>query len=628
MAVWLTLLLQSSRAQAETARAAIHAVIRYDIRIDAPSPVKALLQDNLSLYQWRGNERLDLAQLQLLVTQSKAEIETLVATEGYYTPAIDTELLSTDPTCSDKACVVHIKVEPGDTAEVSTVSIRFAGPILDEGSAVQPRAEDLRKNWGLPSGRIFRQADWEDAKRKLLQQLLIERYPQARIVESRAEVDVQTRQVTLDVTINSGPAVQFGALRVSGLEKYPATLVTNLNTINEGQAYNQKQLLELQRRLQDSGYFDRVEVSVVLGESDVQADAVASTSASTAASTAPSTSGSTSTSTSPSLTAPILVTVHEAKTKRVFFGAGYSTNTGYRGQTGYDQLNLFKGAVQFKSALVLETKKQSAQADFIFPVTPEGYRHTLSAGFKHEDIEGERTRTGNLSARRAWGPDTTERDLSLDFIREHKSIDGIDSTQTSTLSANYGVTLRRTDSLLAPSSGYLLTAQIGAGARISTGRPFARAYVKYTGYYPVSSAASAIGSNTLIVRGEGGLVAAKDRVSIPSDLLFQAGGDQSVRGYAYQSLGYNQNGAIVGGRYLAVGSVEAIHWLGAILPNWGVAAFVDAGNAADKIPELRPVVGYGLGARWRSPVGTLNLDVAYGREVRQLRLHFSVGVAF
>ncbi|MEO8312502.1 MAG: BamA/TamA family outer membrane protein, partial [Caldimonas sp.] len=109
---------------------------------------------------------------------------------------------------------------------------------------------------------------------------------------------------------------------------------------------------------------------------------------------------------------------------------------------------------------------------------------------------------------------------------------------------------------------------------------------------------------------------------------FRAGGDNSVRGYGYRTLGPTINGAVVGGRVLMTGSVELEHALLDRLPALLGAVFVDAGNAADRWNRLHPVFGYGVGLHYRSPVGPLRLDLAYGQDVRQLRLHLSVGVAF
>ena len=82
---------------------------------------------------------------------------------------------------------------------------------------------------------------------------------------------------------------------------------------------------------------------------------------------------------------------------------------------------------------------------------------------------------------------------------------------------------------------------------------------------------------------------------------------------------------MVGGRYLTVASAEYIHWL---TPAWGAAAFVDAGNAFDDLSERKPKLGYGVGARWRSPIGPFRIDLAYGADTRQFRLHFSAGFSF
>jgi translocation and assembly module TamA len=111
--------------------------------------------------------------------------------------------------------------------------------------------------------------------------------------------------------------------------------------------------------------------------------------------------------------------------------------------------------------------------------------------------------------------------------------------------------------------------------------------------------------------------------------LFRTGGDQSVRGYAYNSLGVSvvQNGsaAVVGGTVMAVASAELVYW---VTPAWGAAVFRDAGDAAESWREFKLNQGTGVGARWRSPIGMVNLDVAYGHSVNQVRFHFSVGYGF
>jgi translocation and assembly module TamA len=116
----------------------------------------------------------------------------------------------------------------------------------------------------------------------------------------------------------------------------------------------------------------------------------------------------------------------------------------------------------------------------------------------------------------------------------------------------------------------------------------------------------------------------EDFGKLPTTERFFAGGDQSVRGYDYQSLApEDASGDVIGGQYLTVGSIE-LDYL--VVGNFGAAVFVDSGNAADDfLPSLK--TGAGIGFRWRSPVGMLRIDVAHPFDDGNggFRLHISIG---
>ena len=95
---------------------------------------------------------------------------------------------------------------------------------------------------------------------------------------------------------------------------------------------------------------------------------------------------------------------------------------------------------------------------------------------------------------------------------------------------------------------------------------------------------------------------------IPDDFLFRAGGSRSNRGYAYQSLGVQEGTAVVGGRFLATGTAEFVHWLN---DKWGAAVFTDVGTASDSPSTWEALKSYGVGARYKTPAGPFALDVAY-----------------
>jgi translocation and assembly module TamA len=193
------------------------------------------------------------------------------------------------------------------------------------------------------------------------------------------------------------------------------------------------------------------------------------------------------------------------------------------------------------------------------------------------------------------------------------------------LSANYNWIWREVDDIILPTRGLTSVIQAAGGfarSNDAANGPFSRIYTRNTLYWPLG------GLWYGQARVELAQVFAKTDVGIPDTLLFRAGGDESVRGYGYRDLAPLKNGVLAGGRKLLTYSAEVAHPFSAKNPSLWWATFIDAGNAADQWSEYKPALGYGMGVRWRSPVGPLRIDWAYGQQVHKGRLHFSVGIAF
>ncbi len=579
--------------------------ITYTVAIDAPRPLEKLLEANLDLLRWQGNPRLDLEQLQRLVKAAPDQAKVLIATEGYYSPRVSAGLDT-----SGSTPVARIIVDPGPAVTVGDVELVLKGFETIEGGAKPYDRAQLKERWALPVGRQFRQADWEVAKRNLLRQAIQTRYPRAQITESSAIVDPDVNRALLRVVLDSGPEAQFGELKIEGLKRYPVSIINNLNQIKPGEEYNEAALQALQARLQDTGYFSGVEVAADLGES-LDADIETLTEEQQAAPKPPAPVIN-------PVTLPVLVRVTENKQKNISAGVGISSNTGYRAQVSYD--DLYIAGLRMKSNVLMESKRQSARADFYYPTTPKGYNDSFGAGFERNDLQGEVTAVSTVSGRRAWGTPLRERSLTLEYLSEDRKIGTTPTVRSQSVPLTFSYTKRAVDNLLLPTEGYVLNAQLGGALLpVLTDERFIRASARFIHYRPLGPASS------LVLRAEAGALGSKQKLGVPSTFLFRAGGDQSVRGYGYQELGVREGDAIVGGRYLLTGGAEYQYWF---KPPWGVAFFVDAGNAADKVRDLKPELGYGVGARWRSPVGPINVDVAYGQAVKKARLHFSLGFTF
>lgn len=508
-----------------------------------------------------------------------------LATEGWFAPRLQLSARRA------AAPLYTLEVETGPRTEVGAVEIRFAGAIT--GPAWEARRRALEAGWSLPAGRPFESEAWEAAKSRLLAATVAHDFAGARVTRSRAEVDAMDARARLEVEIDSGPAYTLGTLRIEGLRRYPQATVSRYNPIEPGSPYSRSEIAAFQQQLQDAPYFSSV---VVRPELDPEhPDEV-----------------------------PILVDVTEAKDKRVSVGVGFSSNTGAHLELAYRQALLFDRPWPLQTGMRIDQTGGYAYADLAFPPRGGEWRDSTGVLAELSEIENQRVeRAGvGVSTTKLYGTrDARNHEVSfnLNFERERRSTPGAEPIFNNVLSVTANWISRQLDNLADPRQGYLLEIETNAGMRqLAFDRGFVRGYGRVVGFVPLGRA------NVLVLRGQLGSVQSSNPDNVPSKYLFRTGGATSVRGYDYQSLGVRQGTAVVGGSALAVASAEVVHWIS----DWGVAAFVDAGDAAPSVAALDPAVGLGVGARLRTPAGPLAMDLAWGERTRQWRLQFAVTLAF
>lgn len=550
------------------------------VEIDAPETVKPLLERHLDAARAaRLGETPDAEEIARLQRQSEATARELLATEGYFSPRV-TSALAGD--------TLRFAIEPGPRSTVRRVAVTFAGALAGDAKDAPLRAR-IERGFSLKPGMPFRQLDWDAAKAGVLAPLLAGQYLAARIAASEARIDPATQSADLSITVDSGPAFYYGTPEIVGAARYPASIARNLSPARPGKPVSQQALLDYQAALEASGYYSQAVVRI---DSD-PAQAAA---------------------------APIRVEVTERPEKRLSLGAGISTDTGARVQASWLARDVAGEGLRLKLDGKLETRSQSAAAELAWPQNAGGYSNSLGVRVKREDIEGQETRSALVAAKRSRTRGPIDTALTLQFQNETQRVGDTVNARNQALTLNYAWTQRAIARAFYPRDGHVLSLQAGgAAAALLSDTSFVRLYGRHTQYLRLGR------DDRLVLRAEGGAVLAGTRDGIPTDFLFRAGGDNSVRGYAYQSLGRTLDGGVASVRYLVTGSVEYNRFF---TRDWGMALFVDAGDAADSPGALAPVFGYGLGARYRSPVGPVNLDLAYGEATRRFRLHFSLGVSF
>lgn len=539
---------------------------RAEIVLHAPEPITALLTPYLP------EQAISPRRLQTM-------LEEILATEGYFSPAIKTR---------EEGETLRVDIGPGPRTRITAVDLTIDGPVAESVKS------QLQAGWRLPAGEPFRQQDWSTAKQQILGELLASDHADAQLIDSEARIDSETRQASLRAHYDAGPRYRFGALRVDGLHRHSPELVARYNrAAKAGDRYSEARLGELQRTLQATPYFSSVRVTIDRENAAADEDG---------------------------RTAPVLVTVRERPAHRFGIGAGVSTNTGARIEATYHTPDLFGQSWALDGGLRIEQKKQTAYADVFLPPDEKNRRHGFGALAETSDIEGLKTRRHAFGVQTVQPHGSVEQRLSLNWQEERRTPDGAAQSTNQALVPDAMWTWRNIDDPIDPRRGTVLQASIGGAAKaLLSDQDFLRLHGRWLQYLPLGQ------RDMLALRVELGATLADSRQGIPQDYLFRAGGAGSVRGYTYQSLGVKEGSATVGGRYLGIASIEATHWL---TPEWGAAAFIDAGDAADTAGDLNLSVGYGLGVRWRSPAGPIGADLAYGQRTGELHIHFALAIPF
>ena len=309
------------------------AQLAYRVEIDAPPEIAAQLRQGLDLVRWQQDPQMTPEQLHRLADEAAREARETAATEGYFSARVT---VSIDE--AREPWIVRVGVEPGSRTHVGEVDLRFSGPALQDGEA-RALLRRVRDTWSLRRGDPFRQADWDAAKRRAVRELASWRYAGARVAESRALIDPETRRASLMVELASGPPFRFGELRISGTRRFSDQLVENLSPFRAGDVYDRDRLLVYQRRLLESGYFVSVQADIAPDEGQAEG-------------------------------APVRVTVIEANKHHFESGVGYTTDAGPRLELHYSNQDLYDSAWRLRNTLRLDQKVQHLQFDFDSPPRP------------------------------------------------------------------------------------------------------------------------------------------------------------------------------------------------------------------------------------------------------------------
>jgi translocation and assembly module TamA len=568
------------------------------LEIDAPGPLKALLERHLDLVRLGtlGGDDIDDTEWARLIDASPTQVRELLQTEGYFAPVVRIE--RTPGRGNNERDLVRLSVDPGPRARISRVTIEAEGELERAATAGDGYGEAtlaaLRKEWELPVGAEFRNAGWSNAKAAALSRLRSAGYASAVWAGTGAAVDAAKNEVRLFLVVDSGPLYRLGPLQIEGLVAQDAETVRNLAYTRGGVPVTEALLLDFQERLQKSGLFETV--AVTLEPDPTQAAA-----------------------------APVTVRVRETPLQTYTFGVGVSANTGPRFSVEQQLRRPFGLPVSSSLKIEIGEKRQAWDGELSTQADERLYRNLLGAAVERLRSDSDVVLSERVRLGRTQDTQRIERLGFVEWERSSRRTNAGERADAVAVSLNFHGGWRDLDSVVLPTTGETLSVQLGIGRSHGTDAKtgtFGRTYGRLTVYRPLG--------RTLYgqARLEVGRVFLEPGMVVPESLRWRAGGDESVRGYGYRELGPVVDGAVGSGEAILTGSLELARPISAAMPSlWG-AIFVDGGNAATSFGQLEPVYGYGFGVRWRSPVGPLRIDLAWAQNASTPRLHFSIGIAF
>ncbi|MDW7772419.1 MAG: autotransporter assembly complex family protein [Desulfobulbaceae bacterium] len=533
---------------------------------------------HLSIVRQKDNPRLTDFLVRRLAGNIESEVSTALEPFGYYQPETDVDLAR-----EENIWKIKIDVRTGKPVIITGIDVRLTGP----GSGDKELLEAAGK-FPLRRDDVLRHQLYENGKSSLLSQANASGYMDAKFSERSIIVNREQRTAEIFLTLDTGQQHLFGRTTFEA-DFLSHELLTKMLPYKEGDPFSSRALVRLRQSFYNADYFSNVEVAA----GGVQKD---------------------------TSSIPVHVTLTPKKPNKYGFGAGYGTDTGLRGTVEWTNRRLNHYGHQFTITLQPSERKSYYGGVYTIPLKdPRTDRLSLLAMWQKETFENTDTEQRTVSVSYDHVRERGEYSIYFKFLDEDFE-SGLETGHATLFIPGIKSTLRFADDPLVTERGVRATFELGGAHQdLLSDESFLQASLAAKGIYTFLESWRVIGRFQI-----GGTMV--DTVNdLPPSLRFYAGGDQSVRGYAYKSIGPKDAfDNVLGGRYLLTSSVELEKRL---TDSWSAAVFFDSGDAPNNFSDLAMKNGGGAGIRWNAPFGQVRLDVAkpLNDGDGSWRIHFNVG---
>jgi len=526
---------------------------------------------------------VNLPWLELFEEDIPEKVRAALEPFGYYDAKVGTILQKP----AENEYRLLVGVYPGTPVRVTDVTIRLRGAGSEEVALKR-----IVRSFRLEKGDILVHSRYERGKGRLLSKAQELGYLDAAFTIHEIRVSRSEKSARITLELDTGIRYRFGETLFTGATQYPQRFLERYLDYKPGEIFSEKKLAQSQINLSASDRFKGVLLSP---EREEAHDSVM----------------------------PVLAQLTPLPRWRLRPGVGYGTDTGGRGSLRYKDVNLFHLGHELNAEINISQRLQGIAAGYLAPSNRDIKSHMgLQANFQREDTDAYKNLLAYLEG--SWARSLLRGQLLTLYLKpqwEDYTV-GLESSESFLFLAGIRFSQRNFDDPVRPRKGYSYTLEArGTHQYLGSSTGLLQLIAEGHVIIPLPWRFA------IISRAKGGMTLQNEPLrDLPASLRFYAGGDRSVRGYGYQSLGPKDiTGEVIGGKHLLTASIELQR---KFFRDWALAAFLDAGNAFDTPDRLRLYKGAGLGIRYFTPIGALQLDVArqIGVDNPSYRVHFSVGL--
>jgi translocation and assembly module TamA len=505
------------------------------------------------------------------------EVQSALKPFGYYEPSVESDVKD----MGHGEWRVTVEINPGTPVLIEKADVKVDGP-----GATDPLFERITQKSLLHSGDRLNHATYESVKSDLQRTAATYGYLDAKLVRNELVVDPKNHKANITLEMETGERYRFGKTSIEQTSVHDS-LVRKYLRYKEGDYFDLTQVLRTQFALDDAQYFSNLEV--LPQDADHQAHTI-----------------------------PMDIHADKSRRNRYSFGAGYATDTGVRGTLTWENRRLNSLGHRFSVTVeASQVERYLLQARYIIPIgDPAVENLTFQSTVDQLQLADVTTHTQSI------GPSVTTQISNWQYVLFANATKTTDDTVAG--SSTERMVVPGIDMASVP-KGYLgepifqhpFFAELrGSNAAIGSDSNFLQLHMTAEHVFQIAD------KWHLLLRDEVGATLVNHFDQLPAIMRFFAGGDNSVRGFAYDELspvdtvcakvpaGSATAGQCFqirdGGKDLVTGTFEVIR---DIPHNFGIATFFDYGNAFDHFGDGIEYAA-GVGFRVRLPVVTLGIDIA------------------